>query len=48
VAQFQDTCIYFIIQNICQLNIKNWTVCVQDRTKWKNVVEKATTFNKRS
>jgi len=38
-----------IIQNIRQLNIKNWTVCVQDRTKWKkNVVEKAKPFNKRS
>jgi len=28
--------------------IKNWTVYVQDRTKWKKVVEKAKTFNKRS
>jgi len=39
-----------IIQDIRQLNIKNWTACVQDnrRTKWKNVVEKAKTFNKRS
>jgi len=37
-----------IIQDIRQLNIKNWTVCVQDRTKWKNIVEKAKTFNKRS
>jgi len=37
-----------VIQEIRQLNIKNWTVCVQDRTKWENVVEKAKTFNKRS
>jgi len=37
-----------IIQDIRQLNIKNWTVCVQDRTKWKNVVKKAKSFNKRS
>jgi len=37
-----------IIQDIYQLNIKNWTVCVQDRTKRKNVFEKAKTFNKRS
>jgi len=37
-----------IIQDILQLNIKNWTVCVQDRTKWKNVIEKAKTLNKRS
>jgi len=36
-----------IIQDIRQLNIKNWTVCVQDRTKWKTVVEKAKNFNKR-
>jgi hypothetical protein len=37
-----------IIQDICQLNVKNWTACAQDRVKWKNVVEKAKTFNKRS
>jgi len=37
-----------IIQDTRQLNIKNWTVCVQDRTKWKNVVEKAKPFNTRS
>ena len=37
-----------IIQDIRQLNIKNWTVCVQDRTKWKNVVENDKTFNNRS
>jgi hypothetical protein len=29
-----------------KMNIKNWTACVQDRVKWKNVVEKAKTFNK--
>jgi pyridoxal biosynthesis lyase PdxS len=34
-----------IIQDIRQLNIKNWTACVQDRVKWENVVEKAETFN---
>jgi hypothetical protein len=32
-----------IIQDIRQLKIKNWTACVQDRVKWKNVVEKAKT-----
>ena len=37
-----------IIQDILQLNIKNWTVCVQDWTKWKNIVQKAKTFNRRS
>jgi hypothetical protein len=26
-----------IIQDIRQLKIKNWTACVQDRVKWKNV-----------
>jgi ribosomal protein S30 len=24
---------------------KNWIACVQDREKWKEVVEKAKTFN---
>jgi hypothetical protein len=37
-----------IIQDIRHLNIKNWTACVQDRVKWKNVVEKAKTSNKGS
>jgi hypothetical protein len=32
-----------IKQDICQMKIKNWTVCVQDRGKWKEVVEKANT-----
>jgi len=34
-----------IKQDICQMEIKNWIVCVQDREKWKEVVEKAKTFN---
>jgi hypothetical protein len=29
--------------NITQ--IKNWIACIQDRGKWKEVVEKAKTFN---
>jgi hypothetical protein len=33
-----------IIQDIRQMNIKNWAACVQDRVKWKNVVEKAKTL----
>ena len=34
-----------IKQDICQMKIKNWTACVQDREKWKKeVVEKAKTF----
>jgi hypothetical protein len=32
-------------QDICKMKIKNWTVCVQDRGKWRDVVEKAKTFN---
>jgi len=32
-------------QDICQMKIKNWIACVQDRGKWKDVVEKAKTFN---
>jgi hypothetical protein len=32
-------------QDICKMKIKNWTVCVQHRGKWKDVVEKAKTFN---
>ena len=34
-----------IKQDICQLKIKNWIACVQDRRNWKEVVEKAKTFN---
>ena len=30
---------------ICKMKIKNWTVCVQDRGRWRDVVEKAKTFN---
>ena len=34
-----------IAQDICQMKIQNWIACVQDRGKWKQVVEKAKTFN---
>jgi hypothetical protein len=34
-----------IKQDICQLKIQNWIACIQDRGKWKKVVEKAETFN---
>ena len=34
-----------IKQDICQMKIKNWIACVQDRGKWKDVVEKAKTCN---
>jgi len=27
-----------IKQDICQMKIKNWITCVQDRGKWKEVV----------
>ena len=36
---------YNIKQDICQMKIKNWIACVQDRGKWKDVVEKGKTFN---
>jgi hypothetical protein len=34
-----------IIQDLGQMKIKNWLTCVQDRAKWKDVVEKAKTCN---
>jgi hypothetical protein len=34
-----------IKQDICQMKIKNWIARVQDREKWKEVIEKAKTFN---
>jgi hypothetical protein len=34
-----------IKQDICQMKIKNWIVCVQFRGKWKEFIEKARTFN---
>jgi hypothetical protein len=34
-----------IKQDICQIKIKNWTGCVQDRGKRKEIVEKAKTSN---
>jgi hypothetical protein len=34
-----------IKQDICQMKIKNWIACIQDREKWKEVVEKSKTFN---
>jgi hypothetical protein len=37
-----------VIQDIRLLNNKNWTACVQDHVKWKNVVEKAKTFKRES
>jgi hypothetical protein len=36
-----------IKQDICQLIIKNWIACVQDRRKWKEIVEKAKTFTRK-
>jgi hypothetical protein len=30
-------------QDICQMKVKNWITCVQDRGIWKDVVEKAIT-----
>jgi len=34
-----------IIQDLGQMKIKNWLTCVQDRAKWKDVIEKAKTSN---
>ena len=34
-----------IIQDLGQMMIKNWLTCVQDRAKWKDVIEKAKTSN---
>jgi len=34
-----------IKQDLGQMKIKNWITCVQDRAKWKVVVEKAKTSN---
>jgi hypothetical protein len=33
-----------IKQDIRQMKVKNWIICVQDRGKWKEVVERAKTF----
>ena len=32
-------------QDICQMKVKNWITCIQDRGKWKDVVEKAITLH---
>jgi len=31
-------------QDICQMKVKNWITCVQDREKWEDVVQKTVTF----
>jgi hypothetical protein len=36
-----------IIQGLGQMKIKNWLNCVQDRAKWKDVVEKTISSNLR-
>ena len=35
-----------IKQDICQMKIKNWVACDQDRGKWKDVVEMAKIFHR--
>jgi hypothetical protein len=37
-----------IRSNIKKRKIKNWTICIQDRNKWKLYVEKAKTFKELS
>jgi hypothetical protein len=32
-----------VIQDLSHVKIKNWITCVQDRVKWKEIVEKAKT-----
>jgi len=36
---------YNVKEDICQMKVKSWITCVQDRGKWNDVVEKAITFN---
>jgi hypothetical protein len=33
-----------IKQDICQVKVENWIICVQDPEKWKEVVKKAKTL----
>jgi hypothetical protein len=33
-----------IKRDICQMKVKKWIICVQNRGKWKEVVEKTKTF----
>jgi hypothetical protein len=33
-----------IKQDICQMKVQNWIICVQDRGRWKEVDEKANPF----
>jgi hypothetical protein len=33
-----------ITEGLRIMKINNWTKCIQDRVKWKEVVEKAKTF----
>jgi hypothetical protein len=28
-----------------EMKLNNWRICIQDRNKWKSIVEKAKTFN---
>jgi hypothetical protein len=39
-SRWDDT----VKQDICKMKTKNWTVCVQDRGKWRDV-EETKTFN---
>jgi hypothetical protein len=38
----------FIKEDLRIMKINNWTKCMQDRVKWKKVVETAKTFKQRS
>jgi hypothetical protein len=28
-----------------EMKVNNWRICIQDRNKWKSIIEKANTFN---
>ena len=34
-----------IMQDLCQMKIKIWITCVQDRAKWNDIIGKAKTSN---
>ena len=35
-----------ILKDIKELNINNWPICIQNRSKWKSFIEKAKTCMK--
>jgi hypothetical protein len=35
----------YIKNDVKEMKLNTWRICVQDRNKWKRIVEKAKTFN---